>query len=149
MGPDLDMRARIIHYLCIYLKMFGVKNNNNSALMDSQRKPWSEKTAGASREKPRGATSQMQISAPAPGTEASPGDMSKGCTWMPRVAVASKNRAPRPRAMNEKDRQGRLLARFRCSSGVENISKASESKHTEPTDVHGPLDAAGIEPASV
>ena len=59
-----------------------------------------------------------------------------------------KNRAPRPRAMNEKDRHGRFLARFQCSSGVENISKASESKRAEPTDVHGPLDAAGIGPAS-
>ena len=67
---------------------------------------------------------------------------------MPRVAVASKNRAPRPHAMNEKDRHGRFLVRFQCSSGVENISKASESKRAEPTDVHGPLDAAGIDPAS-
>ena len=50
--------------------------------------------------------------------------------------------------MNEKDRHGRFLARFWCSSGVENISKASESKRAEPTDVHGPLDAAGIDPAS-
>lgn len=107
-----------------------------------------ENSGGFKREAPGGHITNANICA-GPGTEASPGDMSKGCTWMPRVAVASKNRAPRPRAMNEKDRQGRLLARFRCSSGVENISKASESKHTEPTDVHGPLDAAGIEPASV
>ena len=91
----------------------------------------------------------MQTAAPAPGTEASPGDMAKGCTWKPRVAVAAKNRAPRPRAMNEQDRHGRFLVRFQCSSGVENISKTSESKRAEPTDVHGPLDAAGIDPACV
>lgn len=57
-------------------------------------------------EKLQGATSQTQIAAPASGTEASPGDMSKACTWMLRVAAASKNIAPRPRALNEKDRQG-------------------------------------------
>ena len=127
-----------IFYFCVYLKMFQVKTKNN-APMDWQSKLWLETAVAAAGEK-------FQLCVTNANSHSSPGHWNI-TRWyvrglIPGVATASKNRAhPGLIGWMKKTDTGHLLMRFQHSSDTENISKASESKNTEPTAVSHALQA--------